>query len=329
MVDVLAFLEDENTLKRFQLQRGGMELIDETRRKEIAALLDTLNPKKTTGGSAGNTILALACLGTSPGFIGRIGNDDMGRFFAENCKARGIEARLDKGEGATGVAHTFISADGERTFATYLGEAARMDKGFLTPDLFHGYDLLHVEGYLVTDHALIEHAMRMAKSCGMKVSLDLASYNVVAQDLAFFRHLVQDYVDIVFANEEESEAFTQGKKPEEALQEIAGMCETAIVKLGKQGSIAQRDQETARTSGSTGPVLDTTAAGDSFVAAFCVGLTAGLREEDALAFASHAAAITVTRMGATPSLPTIEEVQALIRQRGTACFDPEMLNALK
>ena len=90
MVDVLAFLEDENTLKRFQLQRGGMELIDETRRKEIAALLDTLNPKKTTGGSAGNTILALACLGTAPGFIGRIGNDDMGRFFAENCKARGI-----------------------------------------------------------------------------------------------------------------------------------------------------------------------------------------------------------------------------------------------
>ena len=275
LVDVLAFLEDENTLKRFQLQRGGMELIDETRRKEIAALLDTLNPKKTTGGSAGNTILTLACLGTSPGFIGRIGNDDMGRFFAENCKARGIEARLDKGEGATGVAHTFISADGERTFATYLGEAARLDKGFLTPDLFHGYDLLHVEGYLVTDHALIEHAMRMAKSCGMKVSLDLASYNVVAQDLAFFRHLVQDYVDIVFANEEESEAFTQGKKPEEALQEIAGMCETAIVKLGKRGSIAQRDQETAHTTGSTGPVLDTTAAGDFFAGGFLYGYGTG------------------------------------------------------
>ena len=275
LVDVLAFLEDENTLKRLQLQRGSMELIDEARRQQIAALLDTLSPQRATGGSAGNTVLALACLGTSPGFIGRIGNDGMGRFFAENCKAKGIEARLDRGEGATGVAHTFISADGERTFATYLGEAARLDKGFLTSDLFHGYDLLHVEGYLVTDHALIEHAMRMAKSCGMKVSIDLASYNVVTQDLAFFRHLVQDYADIVFANEEESEAFTQGKNPEEALQEIAGMCEMAVVKLGKRGSTARRGHETARTGGSTGPVIDTTAAGDFFAGGFLYGYGAG------------------------------------------------------
>ena len=103
-----------------------------------------------------------------------------------------------------------------------------------------------------------------------------------------------------------------------------------IITMGENGSlIVGRDHIGHTNSVRMERVVDTTAAGDSFVAAFCVGLTAGLREEDALAFASHTAAITVTRMGATPSLPTIEEVQALIRQRGTVCFDPEILNALK
>ena len=75
--------------------------------------------------------------------------------------------------------------------------------------------------------------------------------------------------------------------------------------------------------------VDTTAAGDSFVASFCTGLTAGLSESDALSFASHAAAITVTRMGAIPSLPDVGEVQALMRERGFSAFDPAQLDALK
>ena len=275
LVDVLAFLKDENILKKLQLQRGGMELIEEARMQQISTLLNTMSPQIATGGSAGNTILALANLGTTPGFIGRTGNDEMGHFYADNCRQKGIEAHLDRGTGSTGVAHTFISEDGERTFATYLGEAALLNKSFLKPELLKGYDLMHVEGYLVTDHDLIEHAMRIAKSCGMKISIDLASYNVVSHNLTFFHHLVQDYVDIVFANEEESDAFTQGKQPEEALQELAGMCETAVVKLGKRGSIAQRGKEIAYAKGSAGPVVDTTAAGDFFAGGFLYGYGAG------------------------------------------------------
>ena len=76
-------------------------------------------------------------------------------------------------------------------------------------------------------------------------------------------------------------------------------------------------------------VADPTAAGDSFVAAFCTGLCAGLSQENALAFASHAAAITVSRMGAMPSLPTVAEVQALLRERGYTGFDPALLDAQK
>ena len=76
-------------------------------------------------------------------------------------------------------------------------------------------------------------------------------------------------------------------------------------------------------------VKDPTAAGDSFVAAFCTAVTAGLPQPQALAFASHAAAITVSRMGAQPSLPTLEEVQSLLRERQYAGFDPAEMDVLR
>lgn len=276
LVDVLALLEDDSLLEKLQLKRGGMELIDDKRQEQITALFSTLKTEMATGGSAGNAILALAKLGVAPGFIGRIGDDAMGRFFQQNSQERGIEARLAIGAGASGVANTFISRDGERTFATHLGEAAKMDVDSITPATFEGYDILHIEGYLVTSHEFIEHVMCTAKACGLKISIDLASYNVVAADLDFFRHLVGEYVDIVFANEEESAAFTKGKQPQEALAEIASMCEVAVVKLGKHGSIAMRANERVTVNATpVDSVVDTTAAGDFFAGGFLYAYAKG------------------------------------------------------
>lgn len=103
-----------------------------------------------------------------------------------------------------------------------------------------------------------------------------------------------------------------------------------IVTMGENGAAAADPDGISRTASvRMQNVTDTTAAGDSFVASFCTGLTAGLSEGDALSFASHAAAITVTRMGAIPSLPDVGEVQALMRKRGFRAFDPAQLDALK
>ena len=276
LVDVLAFLDDDLLLSELQLPRGGMMLIDDKRMEQISAVLESLRPQMATGGSVSNTMLALAKVGAEVGFIGRLGKDEMGRFFAEKCEERGIETLFSIGRGRTGVANTFISKDGERTFATYLGEAAMSDVSDVGPACFGGYDVLHIEGYLVQNHAYIEHVMRTAKVCGLKISIDLASYNVVASDLDFFRHLVSEYVDIVFANEDESAAFTRGKQPEEALEEIASMCEVAVVKLGKRGSSVQRGSEKAAVEACpVKEVVDTTAAGDFFAAGFLYGYTHG------------------------------------------------------
>ena len=119
------------------------------------------------------------------------------------------------------------------------------------------------------------------------------------------------------------------------LQQIAGALwakgvENVIITLGGRGSAMVRDNEIQYIPCvKMDHVADPTAAGDSFVAAFCTGLTAGLPQGEALAFASHTAAITVSRMGAMPSLPTVAEVQALLTERGYQGFDPQILDALK
>jgi len=275
LVDVLVRLEDDQALQELGLPKGGMRLIDDNQQRELARHIQTYNPVRSTGGSAGNAILALANLGAAPGFIGRVGDDEMGRFFCDNCREVGIDARLIMGQGNSGVANTFITPDAERTFATYLGVAGELSAADIRPELFSGYQILHIEGYLVQNHELIETVCRIAKQQGLRISIDLASYNVVQENLSFFRQLVSKYIDIVFANEEESAAFTNGKKPEEALKEIALMADVAVVKLGKRGSSAMRNGERFTAPGRSVGVVDTTAAGDFFAGGFLYALSHG------------------------------------------------------
>ncbi len=300
LVDVLVHLEDESVLSDLKLERGGMSLINDEKHKLITKILDKLTPTISTGGSAGNTMLALAKLHCQPGFIGKVGHDRMGELFVQNCQAMGIDAILLKGEESTGVANTFISRDHERTFATHLGAAASMKVDDLQPMWFEGYDLLYLEGYLVQNHELITQVARMAKEAGLMVGIDLASYNVVRENLEFMRQLVKEYVDIVFANEEESEAFTGNSDSERALEELASMAQIAIVKLGSKGSCAMMDSQKTFVATEKVAVKDTTAAGDFFAGGFLYAFSQGAPMESCLKcgtlLASHVIQVVGTKL---------------------------------
>ena len=163
LVDVLVTLQGDALLDEMNLPKGSMQLIDESKFLKIRNKFADVKTHKATGGSAGNTVLALANLGAQPGFIGKIGKDDFGQYFKKNGLKRGIDMNLLVGDLPTGVASTFISPDGERTFGTYLGAAATMKAKNLTLDMFKGYAYLYIEGYLVQDHDLILRAMQLAK----------------------------------------------------------------------------------------------------------------------------------------------------------------------
>ena len=281
LVDALVLVENDHILDELQLPKGSMQLIDTDRYHQISDLMAKMDVKRATGGSACNTILALAHLGTAPGLIGKISDDSNGRFFADTCRSCGIHTHFMTGDAPTGVASTFISKDGQRTFATYLGAAAMMTADEMRREWFEGSDYFYIEGYLVQNHELIEHAVDMARAAGLKVCLDLASYNIVEADRDFFAHLLEK-TDIVFANEEEAFAFTH-KDPEAALDELASLCEVAVVKVGKDGSMARCGEYMARSSAlSVAKVVDTTAAGDFFAAGFLYNHAQGRSLEECL-----------------------------------------------
>jgi sugar/nucleoside kinase (ribokinase family) len=164
----------------------------------------------------------------------------------------------------------FISKDSERTFGTYLGAAVEMSAEDLKPEMFKGYDIFHIEGYLVQNHALIERAVEIAKQEGLTISLDLASYNVVESNNEFLHKVVKKYVNILFANEEEAKAFT-GKHPEDALIEIAKDVDLAVVKIGSKGSLIKKGEVIERVGIIKVNSVDTTGAGDLYAAGFLYG----------------------------------------------------------
>ena len=310
LVDVLVRLKDDALLGQVGLPKGGMTLIDEARQKVLRARMEGLPVEQATGGSAGNTMLALARLGGKAGFVGKVGRDAMGRFYEENCKEVGIDACLLQCDLPTGVANTFISPDGERTFGTCLGAAATLQASDITPELFEDVGMVHIEGYLVQNHELMEAICQTAMEQSVQLSLDLASYNVVAADLPFFRHLVQDYIDIVFANEEEAFAFTGKKDPLEALREIAAYKCLAVVKLGGKGSSARLGDEEVVIKANKVPVVDTTAAGDFFAGGFLYALNKGASLRECLDFGTLLAGKIIGVVGTR--LP--EETWKIIRR---------------
>ena len=275
LVDVLVKINDDQLLDKFELPKGSMQLVDKQKSQSLIEALSHFKYEIASGGSAANAINGLANLGVKCGYIGKIHDDKFGKIFTEDMTAKGIEADLMFGGQDTGIATTLISEDSQRTFATYLGAAVELSSEDLKEEFFEGYDLFHIEGYLVQNHNLIETAVKLAKKCGLKVAIDLASYNVVEDNLDFLTTLVKEYVDIVFANEEEAKSFT-GKEPEAALKEISTMCEIAVVKVGAKGSMVKTQSEEVFVEAIAANPVDTTGAGDLYASGFLYGLSKDL-----------------------------------------------------
>lgn len=274
LTDILLRIENDEVLAKLNLPKGSMQLVDGGKSKEITTLLSEITPKMATGGSASNTINGITRLGAAAGFVGKIGKDEVGEFFRNDMLNNGVVPHLLYSETPSGQCTVLVSADGERTLCTFLGAACELDAKDLTPEMFVGFDIFHIEGYLVQNHELIRTAVKMAKEAGLQVSVDLASYNVVEENLNFLNEIIRDYIDIVFANEEEARAFT-GKEPEQALIHIADHCDIAVVKIGKEGSFIKSGSESVLVKPRLANCIDTTGAGDLYAAGFLYGLANG------------------------------------------------------
>ena len=314
LTDILAVLPDDTLLGTYHLPKGSMQHVDMETGDKIWAALKPLGVKYVAGGSAANTITCTSIFGMPSSFIGKIGDDELGLLFKSDQEQYGVKTKLFKSEHSSGRSMVFVTgANAERTFAVYLGAALDLVAEDLSPEDFVGYDYFHIEGYLVQNQDLIRKAVQMAKEAGCKISIDMASYNVVESNEAFFHNLVDRYVDIVFANESEARAFTK-QEPRDALDTLASQCEIAVVKVGKDGSMVKQGDEYHYIEAWPAATVDATGAGDTYAAGFLYAHSLGMPLKVCGEVGSIIAAKVVEVIGTKIDVPRWKDAKREIRE---------------
>ncbi|MGE5425054.1 MAG: adenosine kinase [Syntrophothermus sp.] len=316
LVDILIPIEKDDILEKLELPKGSMQLVDLDRSHRVLNFLEGSERSLSAGGSAANTIHGLAKMGAEAGYIGVIGEDETGGYFVQDMINAGVDPHMIHSAAESGKAIALISPDSERTFATFLGaaielSAQHLNNGDYFTEVFKKYHYFHLEGYLVINHELVETALKIARANNMIISLDLASYNVVEGNLEFLKEILKNYVDIVFANEEEAKAFT-GKEPREALEELGKHCKIAVVKTGAKGSMIKSGEEVFYVDVIPVRPVDTTGAGDLYASGFLYGHSRDLPLQRCGEIGSILAGNVISVIGAKMSKEQWDEIHKML-----------------
>jgi sugar/nucleoside kinase (ribokinase family) len=303
MVDVLVHVDDA-TLEREGLVKGSMRLVDEA---VVNELYDRLPPGiEMSGGSAGNTMAGLASLGGAGAYFGKVADDQLGQVFTHDLRAGGIHFDVEPSQSgaSTGRCLILITPDAQRTMNTHLGAGLELSPDDIDADVVAAAQITYLEGYLwdppLAKEAFVK-AARLAHRAGRRVSLTLSDTFCVERHRAGFLELVDEHVDILFANEAEILSLYQTERFDDALQRVRGKCEIVALTRSEKGSVIVAGQEVhvidpERVDG----VVDTTGAGDLYSAGFLYGLTHGYTLAQCGRIASIAAAEVISHAGPRP-----------------------------
>ena len=271
LIDILAH-EDDDFVVRAGAVKGGMTYVDKAAIDRTVELA-TRKPKIVPGGSACNTMVGIGRLGGHARFVGKCGNGNMGRLFRSDLKKNHVELQLFSSDAPTGRVLSIITPDAQRSMLTYLGASAEALPEEVATAQFDDAAIVHIEGYLLFNRELILSVLEAAHNAGARISLDLASFNVVEEARDILPDLIARYVDILIANEDESLAYTGKRDEAGALDSLGRDVDLAVLKLGPRGSlIAYQDQRIAVSAHGDGSAVDTTGAGDLWAAGFLYGL---------------------------------------------------------
>lgn len=297
--DVLAHVSEE-TLASLGQPKGGMTLLGPDEHAGLFAKLDgkLQGREEACGGSACNTMLGLARLGSKAAFAGRRGNDARGEGLEKALHGHGLETRLAVDPTANGCVLSLVTPDAQRTMFTSLAAAANFSAADVQALDLTGVGLLYLEGYLLFNAPVFEALMDRAQALKIPVALDCGAFSVVEACKGRLQELLsQGRIEILLANEDEAYALT-GAHDEAALEWIASHVPVAVVKLGARGALlAQGHKRAVVSAAPVAQVLDTTAAGDIWAAGFLHGLDQGLDLSAAGQLAAKAAAEVIQVMG--------------------------------
>jgi len=315
IMDIIApvpdvFLGDEN------IERGSMTLVDEPRAIALNKSLTNMKGlREIAGGSAANTMVGAAGLGVRAGYIGKVGNDGIGRRLSQGYRDAGVAFTTNPTKSGTASARCMIAVtdDGERSMSTFLGANADFGVGDISKAQIALAKIIYLEGYLFDSDkqkAGFIKAAELAEATSGQVALTLSDSFCVARHRESFRQLAEQKTDILFANEDELLALYKTDRLDTALDALSGLRPTVCVTRGEKGSVIQT--KARRHLIPVAPIetlVDTTGAGDQYAAGVLAGRIYGLDWNDAGYLGSIAAAEVIQHYGARPET-SVHEIAA-------------------
>ncbi|MBS3142036.1 adenosine kinase [Candidatus Woesearchaeota archaeon] len=298
MVDIIIELSDAD-LSQLNIPKGSARIIEESESKKFFERFKNHPKKIVSGGSTANTFAALGHLGIPCLYCGCVGNDEFGDLFEKQLIDEGVTVRLARSQHNTGHVFTFVTPDGQRSFAGCFGAAREIHKGLVTEEDVEQCAVIYIEGYLLEHEAGRESAIKamdLGKRFGAKTALDIGSPHLIAAIHRDLKTILKTYVDILFLNEDEAKEFT-GQEGDNAVQMLRHLVKLVILKLGDKGSLVCSEDSSVSIPCFYVKPLDTTGAGDLFAAGFLYGLAKGKTPERAAHIGSYVASKIVTVLG--------------------------------
>lgn len=314
LVDVLSH-EDDAFLDAHDLVKGSMALIEEDRVGELYA--DMAHRTEMSGGSAANTLVGVASFGGRAAYIGRVHDDDLGVVFGHDLASLDVHfdsPRATDGPG-TGRCLIMVTPDAQRTMNTYLGASSLLGPEHLDLDTVRAAKVTFLEGYLFDrDEAKAAYrvAADAAHDAGREVSLSLSDGFCVERHRDDFLALIDDEVDILFANTDEITRLYEVDDVDDAVAKVRGRARIACITRGAEGSVVVTADETHEIPvHPVAELVDTTGAGDLYAAGFLYGYTQGMPLDRCGRLGSIAAAAVLGHTGARPGLSLAQLIRVL------------------
>lgn len=294
---------NDDFLTQSGIEKGLMTLVDEARQTELLKQMKDhlVGSKRSSGGSACNSIYAASCFGAKTFYSCKVADDDNGQFFHDDLSAAGVATDQSvRYAGTTGKCLVMITPDAERTMNTYLGISETLSDKEINEAALKDSEYAYIEGYLVTSQTGKAAAIKLrelAESNGIKTALSLSDPGMVE----FFRdglaEMIGNKVDLLFCNQDEAFGWTKTSNIEDACEAMKQYASSFAITLGKSGAMVFDGNTLSKVEGVEATAIDTNGAGDMFAGAFLYAITNGQSYVEAALLANKAAAQVVSQYG--------------------------------
>ena len=306
-------------LQAMAVEKRHMTLIDMPRRTALLTAVQGLHSRRTGGGSAGNTVVALAQLGGKAFYSCRVADDELGAFYRDDLLAHGVDTNLNYTQppvGQTGSCMVMVTPDAERSMSTFLGATADIDHTALHPKDIAKSKVYYMEGYLAASPTGLDAALRgraLAKAAGVKLAATLSDMSMINFCRAGLEAMVgtdDGGLDYLFCNEEEATVWCGTPDLDAVCAQISQLARVVCLTRSAKGCVILQDGNRTEVPAASVTAVDTNGAGDMFAGAFLYAVTQGHDLLKAAWLANQAAGQVVTQYGNRLSNATIATIQS-------------------